>query len=280
MKKVMFMSTNRLPTLFIPHGGGPCFFMEWPGNPRMWDRMADFLKGLGDVVGTRPKAVVVISGHWEEAEFTVSANPKPPLIYDYSGFPEHTYELQYPAPGSPELALRIQTLLTDAGLPANIDSQRGLDHGVFIPFKLIYPDADIPIVQLSMKAGLDPATHIRAGQALETLRDEGVLIVGSGMSFHNMRGFSPAFKEASKRFDDWLATTVSQPDTVQRHAKLEHWTDAPDARLTQPYPDHLLPLMVAAGAAGTDAGQRIFEDEVMNVIVSAIAFGLTDGPAT
>jgi aromatic ring-opening dioxygenase catalytic subunit (LigB family) len=280
MKKVMFMSTNRLPTLFIPHGGGPCFFMEWPGNPHMWDRMADFLKGLGDFVGIRPKAVVVISGHWEEAEFTVSANPKPPLIYDYSGFPEHTYQLQYPAPGSPELARRIQTLLTDAGLPTNIDAQRGLDHGVFIPFKLIYPNADIPIVQLSMKAGLDPATHIRAGQALETLRDEGVLIVGSGMSFHNMRGFSPAFKEASKRFDDWLATAVSQPDTIQRHAMLEHWTDAPDARLTHPHPDHLLPLMVAAGAAGTDAGQRIFEDEVMNVIVSGIAFGRKDDSAT
>jgi aromatic ring-opening dioxygenase catalytic subunit (LigB family) len=280
MKEVMFMSTDRLPTLFIPHGGGPCFFMEWPGNPHMWDRMADFLKGLGDFVGARPKAVVVISGHWEEAEFTVAANPKPPLIYDYSGFPEHTYKLQYPAPGSPELAHRVQTLLTDAGLPANIDSQRGLDHGVFIPFKLIYPNADIPIVQLSMKAGLDPATHIRAGQALGTLRDEGVLIVGSGMSFHNMRGFSPAFKEASKRFDDWLATTVSQPDATQRQAMLEHWADAPDARLTQPYPDHLLPLMVAAGAAGTDAGQRIFEDEVMNVIVSGIAFGQkTSSPA-
>ncbi len=269
----------KLPTLFIPHGGGPCFFMDWPGNPHMWDRMADFLRNVHSLVGSRPKAVLVISGHWEEDEFTVAANPQPPLIYDYYGFPPHTYELQYPAPGSPQLAQRVHELLTAAGLPAAIDAERGLDHGVFIPFKLIYPDADIPIVQLSMKTGLDPADHLRAGQALEVLRSEGVLIVGSGMSFHNMRGFSPAFRQVSIRFDDWLAETVAQP-AAERARLLEQWTAAPDARQAQPHPDHLLPLMVAAGAAGNDAGRRIFQDEVMNVIVSAAAFGeLTESGA-
>ena len=246
--------------------------MEWSGAPHMWDKMAAFLKGLGDLAGARPKAVLVVSGHWEESEFTVAANPAPPLIYDYSGFPAHTYELQYPAPGSPELAARVQALLTEAGMPARIDDQRGLDHGVFIPFKLIYPDADIPIVQLSMKAGLDPVAHLRAGRALEVLRGEGVLIVGSGMSFHNMRGFTPAFRDASKRFDDWLESAVSQP-APKRDEMLAHWQNAPDARLTQPHPDHLLPLMVAAGAAGADIGRRVFVDEVMNVVVSGIAFG-------
>lgn len=267
------MTTHKLPVFFIPHGGGPCFFMDWPGNPHMWDHMAHFLKTLSARVGARPKAVIVISAHWEAPEFTVAANPHPPLIYDYSGFPEHTYQLQYPAPGAPELAHRIQTLLQNAGLPANLDTERGFDHGVFIPFKLIYPDADIPVVQLSLKAGLNPATHIRAGQALEILREEGALIVGSGMSFHNMRGFTPAFRDASARFDDWLANTAAEEDITLRNRALERWQDAPDARLTQPYPDHLLPLMVAAGAAGADIGQRIFRDEVMNVVVSAIEFG-------
>lgn len=263
---------DRLPTFFIPHGGGPCFFMEWPGNPGMWDRMADFLKTLADSVGPRPKAVLVISGHWEEAVFTVNASPKPPLLFDYYGFPEHTYRLQYPAPGSPELAHRVQELLSAAGIESASNTTRGLDHGVFVPFKLVFPEADVPVVQLSMKKGLDPLEHLAAGRALAALRDEGVLIIGSGMSFHNMRGFTPAFKDASRRFDDWLADTVALPQADRDNA-LVHWQEAPDALLTQPHPDHLLPLMVAAGAAQADPGVKIFEDEVMNVIVSASRFG-------
>ncbi|MDX3906100.1 MAG: class III extradiol ring-cleavage dioxygenase [Pigmentiphaga sp.] len=268
----MSVRTRRLPTFFIPHGGGPCFFMDWPGNPHMWDRMAGFLKGLSASLETRPQAVLVISGHWEEEVFTVNASPRPPLLFDYYGFPEHTYRLQYPAPGSPALAARVQALLGEAGIASGSDPSRGLDHGVFVPFKLIYPDADVPIVQLSMKTGLDPREHLAAGQALSRLRDEGVLVVGSGMSFHNMRGFTPAFRAASLRFDEWLAHAVALPP-ADRDRALENWQDAPDARLVQPRPDHLLPLMVAAGAAGNDAGRRIFQDEVMNVVVSASRFG-------
>lgn len=266
------MDSKKLPTLFIPHGGGPCFFMDWPGDTHMWDHMADFLRNLIKTVGARPKAILIISGHWEEAEFTVGSNPQPSLIYDYHGFPAHTYALTHPAPGAPELAARVQNLLTEAGLPAHLDTQRGWDHGVFIPLKVMNPDADIPVVQLSMKKGLDPATHIRAGAALQALRSEGVLIIGSGMSFHNMRGFSPAFKQASQHFDDWLADMATQDET-ERNTLLQHWQDAPNAREVQPHPDHLLPLMVAAGAASADKGKRIFQDTVMNVVVSAIAFG-------
>lgn len=269
-----FMTSSRLPSFYIPHGGGPCFFMDWPGNPHMWDRMADFLRGMPDVVGARPKAIVVISGHWTEDRFTVMTGEQPPLLYDYHGFPSHTYELTYPAAGSPELAQRIVALLGAAGIEAGTDSQRGYDHGVFIPFKLIYPDADIPVVQLSMKSGYDPEEHLAAGRALQSLRDEDVLIVGSGMSFHNMRGFSAAFHEASQRFDHWLDAAITSPK-VQRDALLQQWQAAPDAKLTQPYPDHLLPLMVAAGAAGDDAGHKLYEDTVMNVVVSAWAFGRT-----
>jgi aromatic ring-opening dioxygenase catalytic subunit (LigB family) len=266
-------TTNALPTLFIPHGGGPCFFMDWPSQPDMWNKMGDFLRNLHTYVGRRPKAIVVVSAHWVAEEFTVMAGAHPPLIFDYYGFPEHTYRLTYPAPGAPELAKRIQALLREAGFATKSDSERGFDHGTFIPFKLIYPDADIPIVQLSLKTGLDPAEHLRAGKALQALRDEGVLIVGSGMSFHNMRGFTPAFTEVSQRFDDWLTAATSEPDADARNRLLERWEQAPDARLTQPHPDHLLPLMVAVGAAGGDAGRKIFEDKVMNVVVSGFAFG-------
>lgn len=265
-------NSTRVPTFFIPHGGGPCFFMDWPGDPHMWDRMANFLRSMHTFVGEKPKAVLVISGHWMEDEFTVMTGAHPPLIYDYYGFPPHTYELTYPAPGAPALGKRIVDLLGAVDIPVKTDAKRGFDHGVFIPFKLIYPDADIPILQLSMKTDLDPAEHLRAGAALQALRDEGVLIVGSGMSFHNMRGFSPAFTEASKRFDTWLSDSISAPAEA-RDALLTKWEQAPDAKLTQPYPDHLLPLMVAAGAAGDDLGRKIFEDKVMEVVVSGYVFG-------
>jgi aromatic ring-opening dioxygenase catalytic subunit (LigB family) len=274
------MSASSLPTLFIPHGGGPCFFMDWPGDPHMWDRMATFLRNLPRQLDVQPKAILIVSGHWEESAFTVNANPQPGLIYDYHGFPPHTYQLTYPAPGAPALAARVQELLTDAGLPAARDAQRGWDHGVFIPLKVIYPDASIPVLQLSMKKGLDPAEHLKAGEALRVLRDEGVLILGSGMSFHNMRGFNPAFHAASEGFDDWLAG-MAQQEPAARNALLQHWQDAPHARDVQPHPDHLLPLMVVAGAAGNDHGKRIFQDTVMNVVVSAIAFGeMRDEAAT
>ncbi|GGC17147.1 dioxygenase [Oxalicibacterium flavum] len=272
--------SSTLPTLFIPHGGGPCFFMDWPSDPRMWNRMADFLRQTGETL--RPRAILVVSGHWEEDAFTTGATTQPALIYDYYGFPPHTYALTYPAPGNAELAARVRTLLQQAGLPVRSDETRGWDHGVFIPLKVMYPKADIPIVQLSMKKGLDAAEHLRAGQALQSLRDEGVLIIGSGMSFHNMRGFSPAFRDASEQFDDWLSNMASQPATT-RTAMLQNWQNAPHAREVQPHPDHLLPLMVAAGAAGDDAGARIFQDTVMNVVVSALAFGTwknaTENPA-
>jgi aromatic ring-opening dioxygenase catalytic subunit (LigB family) len=264
------------PSLYIPHGGGPCFFMDWPGEPHMWDEMGIFLSGLGKSITSntgRPKAIVVISAHWEEADFTVTSNPQPPLLFDYYGFPAHTYELKYPAPGAPELALRIQSLLKSAGLPANLDAARGFDHGVFIPFLLAYPEADIPIVQLSLKAGLDPATHICAGKALASLRNEGVLIVGSGMSFHNMQGFfKGGFATPSRQFDQWLESAALLPRADARNAMLEHWAEAPGAQASHPRAEHLLPLMVVAGTAGEHAGRKIFEGKIKDAVISAFSF--------
>jgi len=266
--------TAPLPTLFVPHGAGPCFFMDWePADT--WLRMEAWLRAVPGLLGARPSAVVVVSGHWEAPAFTVNTQPAPPLLYDYSGFPPHTYQLEYPAPGSPELASRVQALLDNAGLSSATEQQRGLDHGVFIPMKLIYPQADLPVVQLSLRHGLDPAEHIAAGRALAPLRREGVLIIGSGMSYHNMRRFrfdDSAPDPDSVRFNQWLAETVAQPST-EREQRLADWAQAPGGRASHPREEHLLPLHVVAGAAGEQAGRQAFEDRVLGSMQSAFIFG-------
>lgn len=264
-----------LPTVFLPHGAGPCFFMEWQRGPAdTWDRTATYLRGLVDSLPERPKAILVISGHWEAQAFTVGTGQWPPLDFDYYGFPEHTYRLAFDAPGSPGLARRVRKLLDGAGFATAEDADHGWDHGVFVPLKLVTPDADIPVVQLSLRDDLDPAAHIAAGRALRPLRDEGVLIVGSGMSWHNMRGFSPAFTERSAAFDRWLEGAVSDP--AGRETALALWDRAPHAREAHPREEHLLPLMVAAGAAPGEPARVAFRDTVMDVVVSAVEFGQGD----
>ncbi len=268
---------TRLPTLFIPHGGGPCFFMDPPPSaPRLWDRMAGYLRGIDAGLGQRPRAVLVISAHWEAARPTVNSAAQPPLLFDYYGFPEHTYRLQYPAAGSPVLAARVRELLGSAGIEADEDDARGLDHGVFVPFLLVYPQADVPIVQLSLQAGLDPAAHLAIGRALAPLRDEGVLIVGSGMSYHNLREFfssGSATLQAAERFDTALTAAVDGTPPAQRDARLTEWKQMPDALAAHPRPEHLLPLMVAAGAAGADPGRRVYHDHLLGKALSAFQFG-------
>lgn len=265
---------STMPTLFVPHGAGPCFFMEW--NPRnAWDAMAGFLKGIAATLPAKPTAIVVVSGHWLQPTFSVTGAARPGLIYDYHGFPPHTYELRYPAPGSPALAGRIAALLDDASPGGQQDFQRGFDHGMFIPLKLMFPAADVPVVQLSLRNDLDPLAHIEAGRALQVLRDEGVLIVGSGMSFHNMRGYGdPRFASISDEFDHWLTAAVELPPT-ERDRALQCWERAPAARLCHPpgAEEHLIPLLVAAGAAGDSIGRKVFSDRVMHTTLSAYRFG-------
>ena len=266
-----------MPTYFIPHGGGPCFFMDWSttGDPAdTWDATAAWLRGLANTLADAPRSILVISGHWEEPVFTASSGGSPSLIYDYSGFPPHTYHLQYPAPGAPALAQRIVELLIAAGLPAKAAPQRGLDHGVFIPLLLMYPQADMPVVSLSLRQQLNPAEHLAAGRALRSLRDEGVLIVGSGMSYHNMRGFRSAGAQTqSEIFDQWLTETIGTTNPAERWNALARWADAPSAHYAHPRAEHLLPLMVAAGAAADAPGQRVFTDQVMNARISGYRFG-------
>ncbi len=265
---------GRMPTLYLPHGGGPCFFMDWTMGPAdTWVRMADWLRGIPASLPAQPKALLVISAHWEQSAATLLTAPKPPLLFDYYGFPKHTYELTWPAPNAVDLLPKVEALLRAAGIPTAHDASRGYDHGVFVPLKLAFPRADIPTMQLSLRAGLDPAAHLALGRALAPLRDQGVLIVGSGMSYHNMRGFmQPQSLAASKAFDAWLAETVAKP-ADERASRLQRWAEAPAARASHPREEHLLPLMVCAGAAGDDAGKVDFRDIVMGVQVAAHRFG-------
>jgi len=277
MSPSTFVSTDkstRMPALFIPHGGGPCFFMDWDPKDE-WDNMANYLRNIANGLPAKPKAIVMVSAHWIQSEVTVTSAAHPEMIFDYHGFPAHTYELRYPAPGEPALADKLVHLLKAAGIQARTDDQRGFDHGMFIPLLLMFPEANIPVIQMSLTKTLNPAEHIAIGQALESLRDDEVLIVGSGMSFHNMRGYGdPQYGPISDAFDDWLTqSVVSDPDA--RNKALSHWENAPGARQCHPprAEEHLIPLMVVAGAAGQDKGIKAFTDRVMQTTLSAFHFG-------
>lgn len=270
----MVQQATRMPTLYLPHGGGPCFFMDWTMGPAdTWQRMGQYLSGLGRGLGAVPQALLVISAHWEEAVPTVIDSERPPLLYDYYGFPAHTYELTWPAPGSPELAARVRELLGAAGLASARTAERGIDHGVFIPLKLAFPEAQLPTVQLSLVRGLDPETHLTIGRALSPLRDEGVFVVGSGMSFHNMGALMGRVRGIDgEAFDRFLVEAAAAP-APERALRLRGWERAQGARQSHPREEHLLPLMVVAGAAEDDRGAQVYSDRVMGAAISAFQFG-------
>lgn len=266
-------SDARMPVVFLPHGGGPWPFVDLP----MFDEqdvtaLANYLTGLPAAVG-RAKALLVISAHWEEPVPTVMAAERPPMLYDYYGFPPESYAITWPAPGAPELAARVRTLLTAGGFETAADATRGFDHGTFVPLKLMYPQADVPTIQLSLVRGLDPAEHLAMGRALAPLRDEGVLILGSGMSYHNLKRFmAQEGRSDSETFDAWLrAAAIAAPPA--RAESLLSWSSAPAARLAHPREEHLLPLMVVAGAAGDDPGHVGFSELFGGARISAFHYG-------
>lgn len=248
------MATGRLPVHFLPHGGGPWPFVDMGGMlaPAEIASLREHLEALPNGLGQRPRAILVVSAHFERNLPTVTTAAHPPLYFDYGGFPPESYRLRWPAPGSPELASRVGALLGAAGIETAEDSQRGLDHGTFIPLMLAWPGAEIPVVQLSLRKGLDPAFHLAMGRALAPLRDEGVLILGSGMTFHDLRaiGTQRAYRD-SEVFDSWLQDTMAAPPQ-ERDRRLLAWESAPSAKAAHPRPEHLIPLLVAAGAAADD----------------------------
>jgi aromatic ring-opening dioxygenase catalytic subunit (LigB family) len=268
-------TTGRLPAYYIPHGGGPWHvMMDDFGGRASWQPLVTHLEELGELARKRAKALLVISAHWEESVPTVHFGAAPGMLYDYYGFPEETYRLSWPAPGAPDVAARIEQLLHAAGFATAREEERGYDHGTFVPMMVALPEAKIPVAQLSLVAGLDPATHLAIGRALAPLRDDGILIIGSGFSYHNLRMFGdPRARPVSERFDEWLRTAAESRDPEERSRLLADWESAPGARACHPRSEHLLPIHIAAGAGGTEPGRCAFSGLVMGVKTSSFAFG-------
>ena len=256
--------------LYIPHGGGPLPLMGEPSH----QAIVDYLPTAETTIG-RPRAIVVVSAHWECPVPTITAAPSPSLLFDYYGFPPETYQLQYPAPGSPDLAGHLADLLTAGGFSPALDHERDYDHGVFVPLLLMYPDASIPVIQLSLLDDLDPDRHVEMGRAIASIADDDVLVLGSGLSFHNMNAFGPAnpatgVDTENEAFDAWLAQTCTDTglSEADRRAALVGWDQAPAARYNHPREEHLLPLHVCYGAAEAPA-QRAFDGRVLEKHVAA-----------
>lgn len=243
-------NTLRPEILFVSHGGGPLPLLGDPGHRNMVACLQNIAARL-----RKPSAILVVSAHWEARVPTVTFARQPPLIYDYYGFPEAAYQIQYPAPGDPLLAQQVFEILSGAGIETARDANRGFDHGLFVPLKILFPQADIPCVQLSLKSSLNAQEHLKIGAALGGLKWENLLVVGSGFSFHNMRAFFAPETEESRRqntaFEQWLqetctSETMTESERVQR---LIHWEKAPAARFCHPREEHLLPLHVCCGLA-------------------------------
>ena len=255
--------------VYFSHGGGPLPLL----GDKSHTAMVDFMQKLPSQL-RKPDVILVISAHWEETVATVISGEKPALFYDYYGFPDEAYSIKYPAAGNPALAQRIVELLSDNAIPTQLDEQRGFDHGLFVPLKMMYPQADIPCVQLSLINNLDPAAHIALGEALRDLMHENILIIGSGFSFHNMRAFSwrgeNAPDDANDAFQNWLIETCSGEMTFQEpKQRLIAWKKAPSALYCHPREEHLLPLHVCVGLSEHPA-QKIFDDYIVGK--RAVAF--------
>ena len=243
----------------------PCRYWETPAIPP-WSRLfRTCLKQLA-----RPDAILVVSAHYETETTTISGTAVPDMIFDYYGFPDPAYQLRYAAPGAPDLASEIAAKLNAKNIDCAVDNERGLDHGTFVPLLLMYPDADIPVMQLSIANDLDPQKHIAIGQALSTLSKKNILVLGSGMSFHNMKAYrdiTPDNKNAGLLFNSWLTETLTSPafEADNRFKRLTEWQNAPESRFAHPREEHLLPLHVCAGL-GFELDRKatlFFEDDLL-----------------
>lgn len=266
------MPACRPTVVYLSHGGGPLPLLGDPGHAAL----VAFLQGLPARL-ERPEAILVVSAHWEEPVATVQGAARPPMLFDYHGFPEEAYRLDYPAPGHPELAGRIAGRLREQGLAARIDDGRGFDHGLFVPLMLMAPDAEIPALQLSLLSSLDPAAHLALGRALRELGEDRLLVVGSGFSYHNLRAFfsrDPGAPDPeNEAFQDWLVgTCTGDLPQAERERRLLEWERAPGARRCHPREEHLLPLHVCAGLA-EGPSELVFDDRVFGKRCVAFLWG-------
>ncbi len=265
---------TRLPSYFLCHGGGPWPWYEGDTRQKFAELEASLKQVLPSLKET-PKALLVISGHWESDVFSVSSNPNPPMLYDYYGFPDWAYQVKYQAPGSPELANRIAELINAAGIECVLDTERGFDHGTFSLAQPMRPEADIPIVQLSIRHDFDIDAHYKIGEAIAPLRKEGVLIIGSGMTYHNLTALGESGKIPSKVFNDWLRNNLSNQPKNKIINALSNIKNAPYSYFAQPKPDHIFPLIVAAGSAQNDECSTQFaqDDFFGNIAITNFKFG-------
>ncbi len=251
---------TKMPTFYISHGGGP-----WPWVPQLRQIFTNLEASFLEMVKTlpeKPKAIVMISGHWEADEVRVMSSDAPPMEYDYSGFPPETYQIKYAAPGAPALAERILGLMQEAGIKAAPDPVQGYDHGTFVPAYIMYPQAEVPLIQISMLRSYDPEAHFEIGRALAPLRDEAVLIIGSGLSYHNMQKMNPSAKQPSAGFDAWLGEALAK-EPAARTADLLAWEHAPYARECHVKEDHWVPIFVALGAAEDAIATRVYHEDAL-----------------
>ena len=256
-------------TLFFSHGAGPLPLLNHAAHSNMrayCDRLIATIP--------RPDAVIVVSAHWEHKSVRIGSAAHPPLLFDYSNFPEEAYQFTYPCSGHPQLAANICNALQECGIPAALEPDRPLDHGAFVPMIMLYPDASVPSVQVSLNSNMSAKAHIQLGEALSVFKSQNILLVGSGFSFHNMAGFFDNSNEAHMRshaFERWLHNVVTQPDLPEpvRRQRLINWESAPYARYCHPREEHLLPLHVCYGFAGS-ASARYDTLSIMNKPASMI----------
>jgi 4,5-DOPA dioxygenase extradiol len=250
---------ERFPAVFVSHGA--------PTLPIEASPAREFLSGLGQTLG-KPEAILVVSAHWESGESAVSAVVRPETIHDFFGFPQELYRLAYPAPGAPELASRVSKLLGAKGIATHVHPTRGLDHGAWVPLLLMYPDADIPVTQLTVQPPLGTKHHFHLGEALRPLRDDGVLILGSGGTTHNLYEFGRHRRDAPPAwvtgFQEWLAHTIESGNTDDF---LHYRERGPDAARNHPSEEHFLPIFAAAGAGNPEvAGRRIHRSHTFGIL--------------
>lgn len=255
--------------VYFSHGGGPLPILGDPGHAEM----ISFMKKLPGEL-EKPEAIIVVSAHWEEEVPTITGNNNPSLFFDYYGFPNEAYDIRYSVPGNTGLAYQVRELLGRNNIQSVIDDKRGLDHGVFIPLLMMYPEADIPVTQISLIRGLDPAKHLSLGKVLHQLSEEKILIIGSGFSFHNMNAFdwgeNNKKDERNNGFQDWLKEVCTgELSQKEREEKLQNWEKVTGARYCHPREEHLIPLHVCCGAAAKK-GKIIFDNYIMGKRALAI----------
>eukprot|EP01117_Protostelium_nocturnum_P007404 TRINITY_DN2650_c0_g2_i1.p1 TRINITY_DN2650_c0_g2~~TRINITY_DN2650_c0_g2_i1.p1 ORF type:complete len:274 (+),score=79.62 TRINITY_DN2650_c0_g2_i1:166-987(+) len=272
------MSNYRAPALFVPHGGGPLPLLNDASHASVTKYLKKEASKLLDP--SKLKAIVLVTAHWETEHPTISNGEKPSLYYDYYGFPQEAYNIKYDPPGSPQVADKVKNLLSAAGFEPQTDNKRGWDHGVFVPMKLLREEGDIPIVQLSVLKSQDPKQLFKYGKALEPLRDEGIAIIGSGMSFHNMRSLQSRFGSTKSEptppnnaFEDKLVEVMLSEEKAREEGftKWREWPGTFDAH-PKGYSEHFSPVIVVAGAGGDEKATKTWDSTMWGFRLTSFAF--------